>query len=256
MTSNKIYAACHHLELKQAPICTLITTLILEKLPQEVKLIVARKFKETWDLTKIFEIVNQQLGARKACTLKTAEDVKNYEGFPYTVLSLHISFQYRYQGLKFANIKYVFCVDDHWSDKCSLVTSPKARENSLMEKDFCFLCFYHLTWVITVRRRNPLLFKGMHNSTVCENKNKQRKSIIEKSDSLHIIFCLPVKNQLTKFAKTRFDYLENLQAADSGSTDELNLLIGSNFYLSVGIEKQRLGKWVNLWQWKINLVEF
>ena len=33
---------------------TLIATLILEKLPQEIKLIVARNVKETCDLTKIF----------------------------------------------------------------------------------------------------------------------------------------------------------------------------------------------------------
>ena len=66
---------------------TLIPTLILEKLPQEIKLIVARNVKETWDLTKILDIVNQELGAREACAVKTAEDCKNgsnnYE-FPYT----------------------------------------------------------------------------------------------------------------------------------------------------------------------------
>ena len=65
---------------------TLIPTLILEKLPQEIKLIVARNVKETWDLIKIFELINQQHGAHEACTLQTAEDVKNgsenYEGFP------------------------------------------------------------------------------------------------------------------------------------------------------------------------------
>ena len=37
---------------------TLIATLVLEKLPQEIKLIIARKVKETWDLTKILDIVN------------------------------------------------------------------------------------------------------------------------------------------------------------------------------------------------------
>ena len=31
------------------------------------------------------------------------------------------------------------------------------------------------------------------------------------------------------FAETRFDYLKDLQLADSGSTDEIDILIGSNF---------------------------
>ena len=46
---------------------TLIATLISEKLPQEIKLTVAGNVKETWDLTKILDIVNQELGAREAC---------------------------------------------------------------------------------------------------------------------------------------------------------------------------------------------
>ena len=41
----------------------LIVTLILEKLPQKIKLIVARNVKETWNTTRILDIVNQELGA-------------------------------------------------------------------------------------------------------------------------------------------------------------------------------------------------
>ena len=51
---------------------TLIETLILEKLPKKIKLLVAKNVKETWELTKILEIVNEELGPREACTLKTA----------------------------------------------------------------------------------------------------------------------------------------------------------------------------------------
>ena len=51
---------------------TLIETLILEKLLKKIKLLVAKNVKETWELTKILEIVNQELGPREACTLKTA----------------------------------------------------------------------------------------------------------------------------------------------------------------------------------------
>ena len=99
------------LEVETSTHATLIATLILEKLPQEIKVIVARYVKETWELTKIFDIVNQELGAREACAVKTAEDGKNvsdnYERFLCTGLSLHINSRYRIQGQKFANIKCV-----------------------------------------------------------------------------------------------------------------------------------------------------
>ena len=46
------------LGIKKSTSGTLITTLILKNFPQEIKLIVTRNIKGTWDLTKIFEIVN------------------------------------------------------------------------------------------------------------------------------------------------------------------------------------------------------
>ena len=77
----------------------------MEEFPQEKKkLIVARNVEETWDLKRILEKVNQELGAHEACRSKTAEDGKNgsnnYEGFPYIGSSLHINSQYRNRGQK------------------------------------------------------------------------------------------------------------------------------------------------------------
>ena len=46
------------LGIKKSTSGTLITTLILKNFPQEIKLIVTRNVKESWDLTKISEIVN------------------------------------------------------------------------------------------------------------------------------------------------------------------------------------------------------
>ena len=55
------------LEIEASTHGTLIATLISEKLPQEIKLTVVGNVKKTWDLTKILDIVNQELGAREAC---------------------------------------------------------------------------------------------------------------------------------------------------------------------------------------------
>ena len=65
----------------------------------------ARNVKETWGLTKILEIVNQELKAREAFPLNTVEDGKNgsnsYEEFPYTGSSFRINC---YRCQKLANI--------------------------------------------------------------------------------------------------------------------------------------------------------
>ena len=51
------------LRIETSTHCTLIATLILENLPQKIKLIVARNVNETWNMTRILDIVNQELGA-------------------------------------------------------------------------------------------------------------------------------------------------------------------------------------------------
>ena len=42
-----------------------------------MKLLVARNVKETWNLTKIVDIVNQELGAREICAVKTTSEVND-----------------------------------------------------------------------------------------------------------------------------------------------------------------------------------
>ena len=47
---------------------------------------------------------------------------------------------------------------------------------------------------------------------------------------------------MTNLAKTRSDYLKDLQLAGSGSTDVINFLIRSDFYWSVVTGKTKTGK--------------
>ena len=47
---------------------------------------------------------------------------------------------------------------------------------------------------------------------------------------------------MTNLAKTRSDYLKDLQLAGSGSTDVINFLICSDFYWSVVTGKTKTGK--------------
>ena len=136
----------------------------------------------------MLDVVNQELGAREACAVKTAEDGKNssdnYERFPYTGSSLHINSQYCIRGQKFANIKCVFCGQGYWSDKCCLITDPKARKKFFKENIFCFLCLKssHVSRNCS-KKKTCYYCKGMHNSAVCENKSKQGKAKCETSDS-------------------------------------------------------------------------
>ena len=72
-------------------------------------------------------------------------------------------------------------------------------------------------------------------------KNESEKTFPIEALSTPFI-CLPIKNQLLNIAKTRIVYLDDLQLADWRSTDEIDLLIGSNFYWSLVTGKTKTGK--------------
>ena len=54
--------------------------------------------------------------------------------------------------------------------------------------------------------------------------------------------CLPLKNQPITFAKNNFEFLKDLELADTGSSDDIELLIGSDFYWAFVMGNVRLGK--------------
>ena len=54
--------------------------------------------------------------------------------------------------------------------------------------------------------------------------------------------CLPLKSQLIKTAKRNFEFLKDLKLADSGNSEEVVVLIGSDFYWSIVTGKVRIGE--------------
>ena len=71
-------------------------------------------------------------------------------------------------------------------------------------------------------------------------KNSREKFEVEALCTPFI--CLPVKKQSTDFARNNFDYLKELELADSKSTDEIDLLIGSDFYWLLVTGNVKFGK--------------
>ena len=120
----------------------MVSSVILEKLPLEVKLVITRNIKEnTWDLAKVLELINLELRAPKTCTLPDkTEGEKNSAHFdselPYTGSSLHLGshwsrFQSGNPSKSGGNIKCIFCCSNHWSDKCSAISDFEARKDFL-----------------------------------------------------------------------------------------------------------------------------
>ena len=159
-----------------------ISTLILEKLPPEAKLVITGNIKEnTWDLAKVLGRINLELRARKTCTVpKKTEEGKNSAHFDSELLctgsSLHSgSHRSRFQsGNPSKCIKCIFCRGNYWSDKRSVISDVEARKDFLKNEKRCFLCLKpdHLSPNCT--KTKPCCYcKGMHNSVIFNDRNKQ-----------------------------------------------------------------------------------
>ena len=72
-------------------------------------------------------------------------------------------------------------------------------------------------------------------------KNKENKNF-EIEALCKDFICLPIKNQPIKLVKSKFEFLNNLQLADSGYSEEIDLLIGSDFYWSIVTGAVKVGK--------------
>ena len=54
--------------------------------------------------------------------------------------------------------------------------------------------------------------------------------------------CLSIRNQSINFVQNNYDHFKDLQLIDSGSNDDIELLIGSDFYWSMVTGNVKIGK--------------
>ena len=99
---------------------SLLTPIIMERLPHQFKLTIRRQVGgTTWDLTQLLCLIRDELKARENCLTPDSSFTTNlqdsYKGgkkfdSTYTGAGLHVSQQAQ-------KIVCVICQDKHWSDK-------------------------------------------------------------------------------------------------------------------------------------------
>ena len=123
---------------------SLLTPIIMERLPHEFRLNVSRNLKdELWDLTKLLTLIHDEIRARENCTVPNTATTKGGKNnlfssksdeLPFTGASLFSA------GHKQAQNSCVFCRKPHWSDKCTVITDCEAHKEFLRKGGRCFLC--------------------------------------------------------------------------------------------------------------------
>ena len=107
---------------------TLVSTVVIDKLTPDIKLLIARHIKDTWNLTKILELLNEELKTRETVNM----ECKNVDSDEILVVGSRCT--------SHQSVKCCFCKGSHWSDKCHVVTDAVARKEFLRKGDWWFLC--------------------------------------------------------------------------------------------------------------------
>ena len=122
---------------------TILVNILLQRLPENIKLIISRKMGESsgdseWKIEELLDILKTEVEAREKCSAlngKTQDSKRgnNYKSQPATAAALFTANRNRVPNC-------TFCKGVHASAECHVVTSIKERKNCLLKQGRCFLC--------------------------------------------------------------------------------------------------------------------
>ena len=168
----------------------LLAPIIVNKLPSELRIAIARKVKDS-DLSKILQSFNEEVQVREKCVLSKVavpkenpiESVK-----PRWTARNNIATTatlYTEQGVdreQIRAVKCAYCEGTHKSHSCRTVTNHQVRKKILSQKNRCFICLRpgHVARNCHTSMR-CLKCNQRHHSTICDCYSKE--TVNEKSST-------------------------------------------------------------------------
>lgn len=138
------------LEVEVESYGSVMVSILMNKLPHEIRLIVSRSLKlEKWDFNDVMHIMEQEVDARERSFMSTQQIQQPRKQPPLHRTATALT-------TETATIKCAFCDQDHQSQSYSLVTDVKTRKDALQKSRRCYLCL----------RKGHLVIQ-CHSSSVC-----------------------------------------------------------------------------------------
>ena len=171
-----------------------LVPLILNKLPQKLRVDIKRKFKspsELWQLDDLLKAFKKELTARETARVEPESfksgDKKRFEPFrnqskPFTSQTLYTG---RPAKSRMANAENqnlgrntptcTYCSQGHPSSQCHVVTEVQARKSILRSKGKCFLCLRgnHVIRNCQSGKPNCHMCGMRHHPSICEGMKSQ-----------------------------------------------------------------------------------
>ena len=238
----------------------LLIPIFMEKLPEELRLIVSREHKDNWELTSVIKAVRNEVEARERCGMNTSVEKKS---------PLKKSFNPGNESTASAllsgnrgELNCLFCKGNHRASECQVVTNIDERREILKKQGRCFNCLRRVGHLARNCDTKIQCFKcsGRHHLAVCNSSMADSSNIpagVTASPALHIgsgmhVFlqtaqvnvsvplnafavphiCNDLQGQDLEWVKKRYPSSKNVEFADvcpASNTMQIDLLIGSDY---------------------------
>ena len=150
----------------------LLVPLVTEKLPNNLRLLMSRKFKnDKWDIKTMLEILKEELEAKER-SVAVGSSFHNQFEKEYSTSALYQNTR------KFQKKPCVFCnKNNHTSNRCLQISEPSARKTFVKDNKLCFLCLEkgHSVKSCTLSYSCHKC-KGKHNIAICTHSKEADSS--------------------------------------------------------------------------------
>ena len=158
---------------------SLLSSIIMNKLPQELRLIISREIKDQeWHLDIIMRVLENELEARERAVLHDESQLSaESQAFPNFQMRTTTSALFT----KNSGPTCTYCKQSHPSNSCKMVTNPAACKNILMKQGRCFVCLRkdHLSKNCP-SKHECFKCKGKHHISICPS-NGNNGTIISRT---------------------------------------------------------------------------
>ena len=153
---------------------SLLSPVLLSKLPSEIRLIISRQTsEEEWNLDDLLKTMRQEIEAREqanaGATTSTRLAEKPTESTPHTAAAL-------VSKVTSSAPTCCFCQQGHASSTCRVVTAVNQRKNILKRAGRCFVCLRRGHIGRTCRSMTRCCYCNLqHHSSICESDKRDNQ---------------------------------------------------------------------------------
>ena len=160
---------------------SLLSSVVMSKLPQDLRLIITREVKDEWDLDNILDVFRSELEARERANGNNVSPIDQSSTKP--------PYNRGRKGLPLSTDAALFatgskptctyCRKDHASNACKNVTSIAARKEILKRAGHCFVCLKrnHISKNCSSRMKCLKCGRQNHISICTSDTNNEVKSL-------------------------------------------------------------------------------